>query len=116
MNYLFIGSFIALLKIVIEYPFYAKAKNERLFHGLGSLVIFTITVAVYIHSHDWRSVIQFFVAYYNVFEIGGNYIHGQNLLYVGENATLDKSIRAIYKDYRITKFIIYIIILSLLFL
>jgi uncharacterized membrane protein len=95
---LFLGVLIAVLKIAIEYSSYKRNKKEFRFHFIGSACVFSVLLIVYYLTEcNWQMVLLTALAYWNTFEILGNYSHNQPLLYVGEYASFDKGIRWLTK-------------------
>lgn len=89
---IFIGILVAFIKVNVEYKHYAREKNEIIFHGIGAAIIAALCLTAY-YFFDWPPAAVFLLSYWNFFEVFGNWVHDQELLYVGRNAMFDKLIR-----------------------
>jgi len=113
---IFIGAILALMKISIEYRWWQIEKDEVLFHSVGFGIVALLLLSVLIISKDYFIILYAIISYWNVFELVGNISHNQHPLYVGQSAFTDRLIRKIAKNYKITKLIIHILTICLIFL
>lgn len=93
--YLLIGVTLAIITTELEYVWWARQKNEKLFHTVGFTSVALVSLLFLSVDPKISNAISLTLGFWNVFELYGNYRHGAELLYIGNTAQLDRFLRKI---------------------
>jgi hypothetical protein len=100
IEYLLFGVLIAIITTEIEYGWWPKKKNEKLFHGIGFTSVAIVSFLLLLIDFKFSNAIAITLGFWNVFELYGNYRHGADLLYIGIKSDTDKLLRSISDKYQ----------------
>jgi purine-cytosine permease-like protein len=95
IRYLLFGVLLAVITTELEYVWWSRKKNEKLFHALGFASVALVSVLLLTINPTINNAISITLGFWNIFELYGNYRHGQDLLYIGNTARIDRFLRKI---------------------
>lgn len=95
IRYLLFGILLAVITTELEYVWWPRKKNEKLFHALGFTSVALVSILLLTINPTLNNAISITLGFWNIFELYGNYRHGQDLLYIGNTARTDRFLRKI---------------------
>lgn len=118
VEYLLFGVLLAVITTELEYVWWSRKKNEKLFHAIGFTTVALVSILLLMINPTISNAVSITLGFWNIFELYGNYRHGQDLLYIGNTAMTDKFLRRIdqYIDIKLLLHIYSFILFTLLLL
>lgn len=99
IRYLLFGILLAVITTELEYVWWPRKKNEKLFHALGFTSVALVSILLLTINPTLNNAISITLGFWNIFELYGNYRHGQDLFYMGNTARTDRFLRKIRDEY-----------------
>ena len=99
IRYLLFGVWLAVITTELEYVWWSRKKNEKLFHALGFTSVALVSILLLMINPTINNAISITLGFWNIFELYGNYRHGQDLFYIGNTARTDRFLRKIRDEY-----------------
>jgi uncharacterized Tic20 family protein len=100
VEYLLFGVLLAVITTELEYPWWARKKNEELFHAIGFTSVVIVSFLLLLIDFKFSNAVGITIGFWNAFELYGNYRHGADLLYIGNTSKTDKFLREIGQKYQ----------------